>query len=184
MKWALWNPYRQINVYENNQFRVNVIDEIGNQTTCIMSKMTSTMQELFDTYANGCIFTASGVGRVYANDMPINIRHLRDNNQIKVYASEQSYLNSVITIRVQHQCGKELGFKITRGTKLGKLFRAYAKQMGFLESLGCLRFLLDGERKVETDTPDQLALEDNDQIDCFTSQPGCDNTECRACHKT
>jgi len=183
--WNHWSWKHQfINVYENNQFRVNVIDENGNQTTCIMSKMTSTMQELFDTYANGCIFTVSGVGRVSANDMPINIKHLRDNNQINVYASEETYLNSAITIRVQHQCGKEIGFKITRGTKLGKLFQAYAKQMGFLESLDCLRFLLDGERVTPDDTPDQLALEDNDRIDCFTSQPGCDNTECRACHKT
>ena len=130
MKWVLWNPYNRINVYENNQFRVNVVDENGNQTTYIMSKMTSRMQELFDTYANGCIFTASGFGRVSANDMPINIKHLRDNNQINVYDSEESYLKAKITIRVKDETGEETDYIITKGTKMGKVFRAYAKKKG------------------------------------------------------
>ena len=42
-----------------------------------------------------------------------------------------------------------------------------------VESFHCLDFLLDGEGIGETDTAEQLALEDNDQIDCFTPRSAC-----------
>ena len=61
-------------------------------------------------------------------------------------------------------------FKIKKSTKMSKVFKAYASRKGVEE--GSLRFLLDGERISETDTPKMLELEDEDQIDCVLAQVG------------
>ena len=61
-------------------------------------------------------------------------------------------------------------FKIKRKTKMGKVFAAYAKVKG--QSQGQLKFLLDGERILEHQTPKMLEMEDGDQIDAFIEQVG------------
>ena len=61
-------------------------------------------------------------------------------------------------------------FKIKKSTKMSKVFKAYASRKGVEES--ALRFLLDGERISDTDTPKMLELEDEDQIDCVLQQVG------------
>jgi len=53
---------------------------------------------------------------------------------------------------------------------MSKVFKAYASRKGVEES--ALRFLLDGERISDTDTPKMLELEDEDQIDCVLQQVG------------
>ena len=66
--------------------------------------------------------------------------------------------------------GEETMFKIKKSTKMSKVFKAYASRKGVEES--ALRFLLDGERISDTDTPKMLELEDEDQIDCVLQQVG------------
>lgn len=51
-----------------------------------------------------------------------------------------------------------------------KVFEAYANRKGV--DVAALRFLLDGERISETDSPKMLELEDEDQIDCVLQQLG------------
>ena len=51
-----------------------------------------------------------------------------------------------------------------------KVFEAYASRKGV--DVAALRFLLDGERISETDSPKMLELEDEDQIDCVLQQLG------------
>ena len=53
---------------------------------------------------------------------------------------------------------------------LRKVFEAYANRKGV--DVGALRFLLDGERISETDSPKMLELEDEDQIDCVLQKLG------------
>jgi small ubiquitin-related modifier len=50
------------------------------------------------------------------------------------------------------------------------VFEAYASRKGV--DVAALRFLLDGERISETDSPKMLELEDEDQIDCVLQQLG------------
>lgn len=50
------------------------------------------------------------------------------------------------------------------------MFEAYASRKGV--DVNALRFLLDGERISETDSPKMLELEDEDQIDCVLQQLG------------
>ena len=61
-------------------------------------------------------------------------------------------------------------FKIKKTTKMSKVFSAYATRKG-VDSKS-LRFLLDGERIGEDQTPKLLDLEDEDQIDCVLEQLG------------
>mmetsp|Transcript_8457 Transcript_8457/g.12805 ORF Transcript_8457/g.12805 Transcript_8457/m.12805 type:complete len:92 (-) Transcript_8457:1138-1413(-) len=75
-----------------------------------------------------------------------------------------------ITIRVRDQTGEETVFKIKKTTKMSKVFNAYANRKGVDSK--ALRFLLDGERIGEDQTPKLLELEDEDQIDCLLEQLG------------
>jgi small ubiquitin-related modifier len=75
-----------------------------------------------------------------------------------------------ITIRVKDQAGEETFFKVKNTTKMVKVFAAYAQRKGVQQT--SLRFLLDGERIQNDDTPKTLELEDQDQIDCLLEQYG------------
>lgn len=79
-------------------------------------------------------------------------------------ASEQ------ITLRVRDQTGEETVFKIKKTTKMSKVFSAYAQRKGV--DSNSLRFLLDGERITDDQTPKTLELENDDQIDCVLEQLG------------
>jgi len=66
--------------------------------------------------------------------------------------------------------GEETFFKIKKGTKMSKVFDAFAKRKGVQAS--SLRFLMDGDRVKEDDTPMSLELEDQDMLDCMLEQTG------------
>ena len=61
--------------------------------------------------------------------------------------------------------GTEVFFRCKMTTPLGKLMRAYCQRQGV--HLHQLRFLFDGQRLRETQTPDDLEMEDGDAIDAF-----------------
>mmetsp|Transcript_93793 Transcript_93793/g.130199 ORF Transcript_93793/g.130199 Transcript_93793/m.130199 type:complete len:95 (+) Transcript_93793:51-335(+) len=75
-----------------------------------------------------------------------------------------------ITIRVRDQTGEETFFKIKKSTKMQKVFETYASRKGVQSQ--SLRFLLDGERIEPYQTPQDLDLDDQDQIDCMLEQSG------------
>jgi len=75
-----------------------------------------------------------------------------------------------ITIRVRDQTGEETFFKIKKTTKMSKVFNTYAQRKGV--QVNSLRFLLDGDRIQNDDTPAKLELDDQDQIDCMLEQMG------------
>ncbi|KIY64280.1 ubiquitin-like protein [Cylindrobasidium torrendii FP15055 ss-10] len=78
--------------------------------------------------------------------------------------------NAPISIKVATQTGEEVFFKIKRSTKLSKLQGAYAAKIG--KDVGSIRFLYDGERINEDDTPSSLDMEENDTIDVMVEQVG------------
>ncbi|KAL9187831.1 hypothetical protein ACHAXT_006209 [Thalassiosira profunda] len=75
-----------------------------------------------------------------------------------------------ITIRVRDQSGEETYFKIKKSTKMQKVFETYAQRKGV--QAASLRFLLDGDRIQADQTPKQLEMDDQDQIDCMLEQSG------------
>ncbi|KAG6875645.1 hypothetical protein C0992_002979 [Termitomyces sp. T32_za158] len=78
--------------------------------------------------------------------------------------------NSTINIKVVSSTGEEVFFKIKRSTKLSKLQGAYANKVG--KDVNSIRFLYDGARISEDDTPTSLDMEDNDTIDVMVEQVG------------
>lgn len=71
---------------------------------------------------------------------------------------------------INEQTGEETFFKIKRTTKMEKVFATYAQRKGV--QANSLRFLLDGDRIQGTQTPKELELDDQDQIDCMLEQTG------------
>ncbi|PPQ69402.1 hypothetical protein CVT25_004635 [Psilocybe cyanescens] len=78
--------------------------------------------------------------------------------------------NTTINIKVVSSSGEEVFFKIKRSTKLSKLQGAYASKVG--KDVGSIRFLYDGSRIQDDDTPATLDMEDNDTIDVMVEQVG------------
>jgi len=78
--------------------------------------------------------------------------------------------NATINIKVVSAAGEEVFFKIKRSTKLSKLQGAYASKVG--KDVGSIRFLYDGTRIADDDTPASLDMEDNDTIDVMVEQVG------------
>ncbi|KAL4262024.1 hypothetical protein AB1N83_005955 [Pleurotus pulmonarius] len=78
--------------------------------------------------------------------------------------------NATINIKVASSTGEEIFFKIKRSTKLSKLQGAYANKVG--KDVGSIRFLYEGERINNDDTPASLDMEDNDTIDVMVQQVG------------
>ncbi|PIL34696.1 hypothetical protein GSI_03476 [Ganoderma sinense ZZ0214-1] len=83
---------------------------------------------------------------------------------------KQEDANAPINIKVTTQNGEEVFFKIKRNTKLSKLQGAYANKVG--KDVSSIRFLYDGSRIGDDDTPASLDMEDNDTIDVMVEQVG------------
>lgn len=80
-----------------------------------------------------------------------------------------------ITIKVRDQAGDIMFFKVKKSTEMKKIFEAYAQRLGVASKN--LKFMLDGERIKETDTPKMLELQDEDQIDVLLEQVGGGDSE-------
>ncbi|CAI2382692.1 unnamed protein product [Moneuplotes crassus] len=75
-----------------------------------------------------------------------------------------------INIKVKNQEGTEIFFKIKKTTNLKKLMDAYCSRQGLMAN-SC-RFIFDGERLRDTDTPNALEMENGDEIDVMVEQTG------------
>ena len=68
-----------------------------------------------------------------------------------------------LNIKVKAQDGSEIFFKIKKSTQLKKLMEAYCQRQG-LSNNQC-RFIFDGERIKDDDTPETLEMDNGDEID-------------------
>merc|ERR1711918_241721 len=75
-----------------------------------------------------------------------------------------------INLKVVTQDGNEIYFKCKQTTPLQKLMHAFCNRQGV--SMQSVRFLFDGNRINETQTPQQLEMEDGDVIDVMVEQQG------------
>ncbi|KAI0275606.1 ubiquitin-related domain-containing protein [Russula aff. rugulosa BPL654] len=73
---------------------------------------------------------------------------------------------ATINVKVVSAQGEEVFFKIKRTTKLSKLQGAYANKVG--KDVGSIRFLYDGARINDEDTPQSLDMEDNGNVVSFS----------------
>ena len=75
-----------------------------------------------------------------------------------------------LNIKVKAQDGSEIFFKIKKTTQLKKLMEAYCQRQG-LSNNQC-RFIFDGERIKDDDTPETLEMDNGDEIDVMVEQTG------------
>eukprot|EP01121_Diplochlamys_sp_Union-15-3_P000506 TRINITY_DN10443_c0_g5_i1.p1 TRINITY_DN10443_c0_g5~~TRINITY_DN10443_c0_g5_i1.p1 ORF type:complete len:114 (-),score=29.78 TRINITY_DN10443_c0_g5_i1:97-399(-) len=75
-----------------------------------------------------------------------------------------------ISLKVVAQDGAEVLFKIKSTTQLKKLMEAYCSRQGI--DPNSIRFLWEGQRLREEQTPKELGMEDNDVIDAVLMQTG------------
>jgi hypothetical protein len=78
-----------------------------------------------------------------------------------------------ITLKIRDQTGDEIYYRVKNGTKLSKIFSAYAAARGV--PVNVLRFFLDDLRLKDTDTPKMLEMQEDDQIDVYLEQLGGSN---------
>jgi len=75
-----------------------------------------------------------------------------------------------INLTVVTQDGNEIFFKMKQSCPLGKLMNAFCNRQGV--SMQSVRFLFDGQRLREQQTPAELDMEDGDVIDVMVEQMG------------
>ncbi|XP_057765595.1 small ubiquitin-related modifier 1-like isoform X2 [Salvia miltiorrhiza] len=75
-----------------------------------------------------------------------------------------------INLKVKGQDGNEVFFRIKRSTQLKKLMNAYCDRQSV--DLSSIAFLFDGRRLRAEQTPDELDMEDGDEIDAMLHQTG------------
>jgi len=75
-----------------------------------------------------------------------------------------------IKLRVVGQDSNEIHFKVKMTTQMTKLKKSYSERVGV--SVNSLRFLFDGKRINDTDTPKCLEMENDDVIEVYQEQSG------------
>ncbi|KAH8051641.1 hypothetical protein JL721_11082 [Aureococcus anophagefferens] len=85
-------------------------------------------------------------------------------------APKRAKVDSSLNIRIRDQSGEETFYKVKKTTKLEIVFSLYAQRKG-VDALD-LRFLFNGQRVRDDETPQDLDMEDGDQIDCILEQQG------------
>eukprot|EP01026_Neomeris_dumetosa_P075563 TRINITY_DN799_c1_g1_i1.p4 TRINITY_DN799_c1_g1~~TRINITY_DN799_c1_g1_i1.p4 ORF type:complete len:108 (+),score=19.38 TRINITY_DN799_c1_g1_i1:128-451(+) len=78
--------------------------------------------------------------------------------------------DQTITLKVVGQDANEIVFKVKYATPFRKLFNAYCQRVS--QDLGAVRFVFDGKRIQETDTPASLEMENDDIIEVHVQQQG------------
>ncbi|OTF83686.1 small ubiquitin-related modifier-like protein [Euroglyphus maynei] len=79
-------------------------------------------------------------------------------------------LPEYIKIKVVGQDTTELHFRVKKTTSFSKLKKSYSDRVGV--PLSSLRFLFDGRRIDDSDTPQSLEMEEEDVIEVFQEQTG------------
>eukprot|EP01025_Chloroclados_australasicus_P003982 TRINITY_DN10953_c0_g1_i1.p3 TRINITY_DN10953_c0_g1~~TRINITY_DN10953_c0_g1_i1.p3 ORF type:complete len:112 (+),score=14.85 TRINITY_DN10953_c0_g1_i1:196-531(+) len=78
--------------------------------------------------------------------------------------------DATITLKVIGQDRQEIVFKVKFTTPFKKLFTAYCQRVS--QDPGVVRFIFDGERISDTDTPSSLNMQNNDIIEVLIEQQG------------
>uniref|UniRef100_F1LD33 Small ubiquitin-related modifier n=1 Tax=Ascaris suum TaxID=6253 RepID=F1LD33_ASCSU len=75
-----------------------------------------------------------------------------------------------LKLKVVGQDGGEMHFRVKYGTRMAKVKESYANHLNLV--VGALRFIFDGRRISDDDTPEALGMEDEDVIEVYQEQTG------------
>jgi len=83
---------------------------------------------------------------------------------------EKDKSSEYIRLKVVGQDNSEIHFKVKFTTPMGKLKKSYSERQGV--PITTLRFLFDGKRINDDDTPKALEMENDDVIEVYQEQTG------------
>ncbi len=83
----------------------------------------------------------------------------------------------LLNLKVVGQDGQVVQFKIKATTPFRKLMHAFCDRQRIVQNT--VRFIFDGDRIKDTDTPRDLDMEDGDTIEVFANQTGGGGEKCR-----
>ncbi|XP_021291851.1 small ubiquitin-related modifier 1-like [Herrania umbratica] len=75
-----------------------------------------------------------------------------------------------VRITIKNQDGEEAYYQMKRTTPLRKLMNAHCSKFSFEPNT--VAFLFDGRRLNEDETPEQVKMEDMEEVDCMIHQVG------------
>ncbi|KAF5184747.1 Small ubiquitin-related modifier [Thalictrum thalictroides] len=75
-----------------------------------------------------------------------------------------------INLKIKDQNGKEIFFRIRRTTELRRVINAYCDRQAMDSKV--VRFFYDNQRIRGSETPDELDMEDDAEIDAMMEQTG------------
>lgn len=78
--------------------------------------------------------------------------------------------NEYIKLKVVSQDSSEIHFRVKFTTPMSKIKKSYSERVGV--PVTSLRFLFDGKRINDSDTPKQLEMEEEDTIEVYQEQQG------------
>ncbi|CAB4061111.1 SUMO [Lepeophtheirus salmonis] len=84
--------------------------------------------------------------------------------------SENKDETEYIKLKVVGQDSNEIHFRVKMSTQMGKLKKSYSERVGV--PLSSLRFLFDGRRINDDETPKALEMEQDDVIEVYQEQSG------------
>merc|ERR1711941_184131 len=90
-----------------------------------------------------------------------------------VIMSENKDETEYIKLKVVGQDSNEIHFRVKMSTQMGKLKKSYAERVGV--PISSLRFLFDGRRINDDETPKALEMEQDDVIEVYQEQTGGDH---------
>jgi len=93
-----------------------------------------------------------------------------DNTAPTTGEEEKKPAGDHINLKVKGQDGNEVFFRIKKSTTLKKLMTAYCDRQSV--DLGSIAFLFDGQRLRPDQSPEELDMEDGDEIDAMLHQTG------------
>jgi len=94
----------------------------------------------------------------------------RGNDDRKEQGGENKASGDHLSLKVKSQDGNEVYFKVKKTTSFAKVMNAYCKKVGADPEQ--VRFLFDGQRLRSEQTPQDLDMEDEDEIDAMVQQTG------------
>ena len=98
--------------------------------------------------------------------------NLKTNSSNLSRAITMSEETEYIKLKVVGQDSNEVHFRVKMTTQMGKLKKSYSERVGV--PMTSLRFLFDGRRINDDETPKQLEMEQDDVIEVYQEQTGGD----------
>lgn len=77
----------------------------------------------------------------------------------------------IIHLNLKSEDGEEITFKVKNTTKFSKIFQKYCEKKN-IANYNSVRFLFEGERINDNLCPNEMGIENNDEIDVRFEQVG------------